>query len=389
MSIVLARGRFGSPASRVLSQVRWSGVVGREDLAKKTGLSASTVARTITTLLDARLIRERPDLAPEGAVGRPSIPVEIDPEHYVVIGCHIGRLTTTISLSDIQGKLVSRAGLATPGNDPAKLVRLAAQAVTAQLAKVPSRVALAAGLVAPWGDIAYEMEQTGVALEQLLGLPVETGDHIAAIAAAEFAARPAALPGTTAYVYARDTVGFAVANERPLGTEISRVGRLSHFPTMSELACQCGRTGCLQALVSDESIAQRARQAAIVRMPDIDLVIRSAHRGNAAAIDLLKERAAELGRIAAIVHDMVHPDRTILCGQAFTAYQPGLRTTLAAFAATSTLPTADVSFTRFGAGVQAIAAGNLALRHAYDDPTDVVGKYTSLRTDDRGRTAIC
>jgi predicted NBD/HSP70 family sugar kinase len=388
MSIVLARGRFGSPASRVLSQVRWGGVVGREDLAKKTGLSASTVARTITTLVDAGLIRERPDLVPEGAVGRPSIPVEIDPDHYVVIGCHIGRRTTTISLTDLQGKTVSRIGVATPSNDPSGLVRRAARAATDQLARVSNRVALAAGLVAPWGDIAYDMDETGAALEALLGLPVETGDHIAAIAAAELAARPEALPGTTAYVYARDTLGFAIANDRPLGIEISRVGRLSHFPTSSKRACQCGRTGCLQAVVSDESVAQRAHDAGIVRSREIDLVIRAALRGNPAANDLLIERAAELGRIAAIVRDMVHPDRVVLCGQGFTAYHPGLQSTLDAFTASSTLSAVEVSFTRFGAGVQAVAAGNLALRHAYDDPTHVVGSYRGLRTVDPDRTAI-
>lgn len=370
--IVLTRGRFGPPLSRVMTQVRRLGLVGREDIAKTTGLSASTVARAIATLVDAQLLRERPELVAEGSIGRPSIPVEIDPEHYVTIGCHIGRRTTTVSLSDLRGTVVARVGLPTPGGAPADLARVAAQQATTLLSQHPTKAAIAAGLVAPWGDIDHPREETGRALADVLGLQVETGEHIAAIAAAEYSARPQDLPGSTVYVYSRDTVGFAMANERPVGTEISRVGRLSHFPTGGSELCRCGRTGCLEAAVSDESVARRAHAARVVRAPSIDLVRRAASRGSETAHRLLCQRAQALGRIAAIVRDMVHPDRVILCGQGFTGYRPALSVALASFAATTTLPPTDVSFTRFGAGVQEVAAGTVALRRVYDDPLDVV-----------------
>ena len=94
VSIVLARGHFGPPLSRVLTQVRRSGPVIREDILRTTGLSASTVARALTTLTEVGLVRERAELVADGAIGRPSIPMDLDCDHYVTIGCHVGLRTT-------------------------------------------------------------------------------------------------------------------------------------------------------------------------------------------------------------------------------------------------------------------------------------------------------
>ena len=58
---------------------------------------------------------------------------------------------------------------------------------------------------------------------------------------------------------------------------------------------------------------------------------------------------------------MVDPDRVVLVGQAFTGYPPVLEDVVAALHERSVLGPVDVSFTRFGAGVQAAAAGAVAL----------------------------
>ena len=69
------------------------------------------------------------------------------------------------------------------------------------------------------------------------------------------------------------------------------------------------------------------------------------------------------------------PDHTrlrALVGQAFTGYPSALERVLAGFEATTTLPPLDVSFTRFGSGVQAAAAGAVALGPVYADPLRAV-----------------
>ncbi len=50
-----------------------------------------------------------------------------------------------------------------------------------------------------------------------------------------------------------------------------------------------------------------------------------------------------------------------------------MKVVIDSFNATTTSGPTDVSFTRFGAGVQAVAAGTIALRRVFDSPLEVVG----------------
>ena len=91
-----------------------------------------------------------------------------------------------------------------------------------------------------------------------------------------------------------------------------------------------------------------------------------------------------LGRVAAVVRDMVNPDRVVLCGQGFTGYPPALdviRSSLRRH--TATPRPIDISFTRLSGEIQAVAAGTVALRRVYEDP---LGVLLDEATDD-GRTA--
>jgi hypothetical protein len=70
---------------------------------------------------------------------------------------------------------------------------------------------------------------------------------------------------------------------------------------------------------------------------------------------------------------MLSPDRVVLVGQAFTG-DPGLLDEItAAYAARSALARpVPVSFTRFGADIQAISACTVALGPVLDDPLGCV-----------------
>ncbi|MGZ6816538.1 MAG: winged helix-turn-helix transcriptional regulator, partial [Mycobacteriaceae bacterium] len=92
------------PAAAVFRAVRSDGPASRDLVARRTGLSAATVNRQITTLISAGLIRERPDLTPSGSVGRPRVPLEIDHERYLTLGVHIGARVTSIVASDLRGR---------------------------------------------------------------------------------------------------------------------------------------------------------------------------------------------------------------------------------------------------------------------------------------------
>nr|WP_232523564.1 ROK family protein [Nocardioides sp. MAH-18] len=317
------------------------------------------------------MVRERRDLAPAGAVGRPGAPVEIDPTSYVVVAVHQGVLETTVALCDLAGRvLVSESRPHRQGApvDLDLLGRLAARL----LGESPGRVPLGAGLVAPWRDLGIDQHETGAALQDVLGLDVVTADHIAAVAAAEFIHRRHGTGGVTTYLYARNSAGFVMAVDRGSHTEVSRVASLTHFPAGTDVPCHCGHAGCLSASAGDQVLAQEAYAAGLVQRPEIEDLYQAAGAGSVQAVALLRRRARLLGRIAATVRDMVNPDRLILVGQAFTGYPPLLDEVVASFAETTRLPDLTPSFTRFGAGIQAVAAGTIALGPVYDDPLAAV-----------------
>lgn len=380
--MLLPLGLAGIPASRVMIQVRRSGLISRDELTRRTGLSASSVARTVTALAQAGLLRERSGRVAEGAVGRPTIPVEIDTRHITTVSCHVGRRSITVALGDLAGGVVDQTHFPYRGEPAADLTRRVAARVTGLLAANPGRLVVAAGLVAPWSDIQVDRGELTDHLSSALGMPVATDEFVAAMVEAESLARPEDWHGSTLYVYARDTFGFALAHQDNNGIAIASVGRLSHFPTGGASQCRCGRTGCLEAVASDQALAGAAQAAGLTDRPDLELVRALAREGNERARRLLGRRAERIGRIAGLVRDMVNPDRIVLCGQAYSA-DPWLHDRiLAAFDAQSTgSGSIDITFAKLSREVQAVAAGTVALRAVYAQPLD--GPYR--RTD----SAVC
>lgn len=358
----------------VLAAIRHHGLAFRDQIADHTGLSTATVARAVSDLTAAGLVRERTDRARTGSVGRPSVPVSLDDERHVVVGVHLGRRVITVSLTGVDGTVVAVSTVRASPAGVDELVNVVVARTRSMLARVPARRPLALGIVAPWRDVEYALDDVVDRLASETGLPIEAADHIQAIAAAEFARgrrRPA--DGVTLYVYARETVGFAVVRDGRLAHhDPSRVGRLAHLPTGSTARCPCGAVGCLEATASDQSLAARAYEDGLIDQPDIGALLGAARHGYPDAHARLVARAEVLGRSAAVVRDMLNPDRMILAGQAFTGYEESLDEVVAGFTRTTTLPAIDLTFTRFGAGVQAIAAGTTALRSVDRDPMGCV-----------------
>jgi predicted NBD/HSP70 family sugar kinase len=179
----------------------------------------------------------------------------------------------------------------------------------------------------------------------------------------------------TLYVYARETIGFAVAVDKGSVVEVSRVGSLTHFPTSTAADCACGRTGCLELVAGDAAVVRTAQARGWIEDARIDSVY--ARAADEEVLAVLRERARLLGTAAGVVRDMSAPDRVVLVGQAFTGCPPVFEDIRAGLD-TGVLRDVPVSFTRFGAGIQAIAACTIALVPVYDDPLAVVPRTTGI-----------
>jgi predicted NBD/HSP70 family sugar kinase len=226
----------------------------------------------------------------------------------------------------------------------------------------------------------------GPVLAEALGLPVSVASHVDAMAGAELLLGVRRLPAqssTSLYVYARETVGYALVIGGKVHSPASGPGTIAALPVHSELL---GGSGQLESTVSDEAVLVAARRAGIV--PDsgsmagpasnMTAVLRAARQGNEAARGLLAERARVLGEAVALLRDMLNPDDLVVGGQAFTEYPEGMNLVEAAFACRSVLPSRDIRMTAFGNRVQEAGAGVVSLGGLYADPIGAMRRAANI-----------
>jgi predicted NBD/HSP70 family sugar kinase len=373
------------PAGVVLDTARRAGSIFRDELVAGTELSHATVNRQVAQLLEAGLLRERPDLVPAGAVGRPRVPVEVDPDGYGVLGIHIGLRRTTLAAGDLRGRVLGAVEVPNPIGDPTDVLTLLIARLRRFGARWPERRMLRVGLVVG-GQLSadrsrlrhprlgWESAPIGEIVDRVAGSHVEVVPQVEAMAGAETLLARHPSRGTALYVYARETVSSVLTVDGAMPAPAAGLGTISHLPVGGTASCPCGGTGCLEVSVGEASVAAAAHRAGIVAEPSIAKVIAAAEGGHRAAHELLVERARVLGRGVALARDVFNPDRVVLLGQGFTGYRPGLAHVSASFAAASVLEPLIPKVSSLGPGLQALAACTAALRPVYVDPLGAMRK---------------
>jgi predicted NBD/HSP70 family sugar kinase len=392
-------------AASVFGAARLRGPIARDVIAQVTQLSIATVNRQVTALLDAGILRERADLAVSGAIGRPRVPVEVNHEPFLTLGIHIGARTTSIVATDLFGRTLDAVETPTPrGAQASALASLAGSArryLSRWHRRRPLWVGVAVGGVVDsttghldHSRLGWSDAPVGPVLAETLGLPVSVASHVDAMAGAELLLgvrrQPTPSPfdpllasaGTSLYVYARETVGYALSIGGRVHSPASGPGTIAALPAHSELL---GGSGQLESTVSDEAVLTAARKARIIPADGpastVMAVLRAARQGNQQARALLAERARLLGEAVALLRDMLNPDDLVVGGQAFTEYPEGMTLVEAAYTERSVLPARDIRVTAFGNRVQEAGAGVVSLGGLYADPIGAMRRVQSRRPE--------
>ena len=384
----------------VFAAVRQRGAIARDVIAQITTLSIATVNRQVTALLDAGVLRERADLAVSGAIGRPRVPVEVNHEPFLTLGIHIGARTTSIVATDLFGRTLDAVETPTPRGGQAQALASLAGSAGRYLSRWHRRrplwvgVAIGGVVDSVTGHVdhprlGWAQAPVGPVLAEALGLPVSVASHVDAMAGAELLLGMRRAPSPTAstlYVYARETVGFALVIGGRVHSPASGPGTIAALPVASEVL---GGTGQLESTVSDEAVLAAARKRGLIPAAGpsatMSTLLRAARQGDqpaaVAARELLEERARVLGGAVALLRDMLNPDDVIVGGQAFTEYPEGMQHVEAAFAERSVLPARDIRVTAFGNRVQEAGAGIVSLGGLYADPIGALRRSQNRRPD--------
>jgi predicted NBD/HSP70 family sugar kinase len=387
--------RRTATAAAVLRTILDHGPVARSTVARLTGLSAAAVSRQSTELAELGLVRERPVRRPRPAIGRPHVPVDIDTRSHLVGGIHIAVRHTTLVLMDLRGRVLAEQR--TPHRDPAAAAvladvgnRMAAFLDEHTCGRRPLGVGVATGgWIDPgrgvivrhtqldWRDVPAQ----GV-LEDRLGLPVRVESHSRALARAEqlIGSHHTRARTSMVHLFVGNVVDAAIVTGGTVhhGPR-SAAGDVSHLPvgsgrTLPGGLCRCGRTGCFQATVTEQALADHAASAGLLaeaRFPD---VVAALEADEPWAVALFRERARLVGRAVALLLDVINPE-ILVVAEAGIARRPQLLDELHAEVADRAHVAADprrrIVSSSFGTRTLGVAAGSIVLHEAYARPLEL------------------
>ena len=375
-------------ASAVLRTVLRAGPLGRTAISERTGLSAAAVSRHAAELLAMGLVWEPPEPDRRARPGRPRVPLDIDTSHHVAAGVHIAAPRLTFSLTDLRGRVIASERMPRRPYHGTVLRDIAARlpgflrrhaegcSVLGLGVATGGRVDPRAGVLVENAALGWRDVPLRRRLQSVVGLPVHVESHARALARAELLLGTADGGGDLLHLFVGNAVDAAIATGGILlqGHRYG-AGGIAHLPVPgSTEPCPCGRTGCLQATVSDRAVAERAVAAGIIPQPDLRLLLRAAREGDARAVELCRGRLRLIARAVRPMLDVLSPDAVVLT-EAATLHLPGLLSVV-----TRELDSAGdrVRASSFGGNTLAVAAAAPVLAAVYRDPL-------GLRTAGRSR----
>jgi len=368
----------------ILRSVLEHGPVARSTISRLTGLSPASVTDYCARFTERGLIREAAAPLRSGGVGRPHLPVDLDHSRFVVGGVHVAVPYTTVALLDLRGRVLAEKRLRHDRTEPGPVLANAADAITALLSGVPGRSALGIGVAAggwvdPDSGTIVEHPMLGwrdVAVREAVGartgLPVHVDGHARALVNGERLFGRARGSRSVLHLFAGNVVdaAFATHDQVHYGPR-SQAGAIAHLPlTGGAERCDCGRTGCLQAELSERTLCRRARESGVTDGSNPMHVVSAAAAGDPLAVELLTERSRMVGRAAGLLLDVLNPE-TVVVTEIGAIHREdcldALREAVGPERASAVVPTS------FADSVLAVAGGSVVLDVLYRDPLGSAG----------------
>ncbi|MFJ9106174.1 ROK family protein [Streptomyces sp. NPDC102405] len=384
-------GRSQTGAGDLLELVRSGRAVTRGALQQATGLSRATVGQRLDRLFRAGWLREGaggPVDSPLG--GRPSITLEFDDAHAVVLAADLETRHARACVLSLTGEILAEhsgalaiedgpdAVLGELGRWFAELLEKAghqAEEVCGIGLAVPGPVDLESGRVVQppimpgWDGYDIRGRLSGAFTEHTGTGPVPVlVDNDANLMA--YGEQRTAYPDCSAFVLVKVStgIGAGVVVDGSVYRGIDGgAGDLGHIrvPAGAEALCRCGSYGCLAAVASGGAVARRLAAAGVPAASGSDVrdLLASGHPEAAA---LAREAGRQVGDVLATVVTLLNPGVLMIAGDlAGTPFLTGVRELLYQRALPRSTARLEVVTSRLGERAGLIGAGALVVEHLY------------------------
>ncbi|HEY8581718.1 MAG TPA: ROK family transcriptional regulator [Capillimicrobium sp.] len=318
---------------RVIDVLLEEGVASRADIARRTGLSRTTVSSLVADLVERGLVSEREpvDGRDSAGAGRPPVLLALDRSAGAAIGIDFGHSHLRVAVADLSHALLAEAVREMDVDDSASDDFAAAVELVDQVlaeAGIPRDRVISVGMGVPgpilhatgtvgsgailpgWIDV-----DAGEEMQRRLGLPVvvDNDANLGALAEAMLGAGRGA----------RDILYLKVASGIGAGLVIDgriyhgaggTAGELGHLLVDEEgQVCRCGNRGCLETVAAAPRLLEQLSRThgAGLRLED---VVALAEGGDPGCQRVIADAGRHIGRAAAMCCNLLNPARVIVGG---------------------------------------------------------------------------
>lgn len=334
----------------VLASLRQGGRVSRAEVARRTGLSRSTVSTVVADLIRQNIVREAslsPDVNPGS--GRPGTPLTLNPTAGVVIGIDLAPGTLAAAVFDLgHNQLAMRlepidARTASLADLVHRIVGVVDELVAEAGVERSAIVGAAMGIPAP-------IEQSTRAVGQQSGIPAIVGTELETQLAARLGMPFTLENDANLNALAEWTSGVATGHSDAIYLELSEgigaglivngrlhrgargtAGEIGHTPVIPDgPVCRCGNRGCLELVAAVGAITDAVNEQ-LPEPIDIDQVVARATGGDPMCRRILRDAGSQLGTVVGSVCNLMNPTIIVVGGAlaaAWTHFEPALREAL-------------------------------------------------------------
>jgi predicted NBD/HSP70 family sugar kinase len=309
------------PSNAVALEVLINGPISRSEIARTLDLSAGSLTRLSTPLIDSGLLVEVGERL-DGRAGRPSRLLDVIPESRHFIGLKLTGEEVLGVATDLRASVLATAATTLSSREPASVIDAVAEVVATLGAQVPAVTAIGLGIGGRVGQgglvhsapfLDWANVELGAMLEAATGLPVVVDNDVTAFTEYErwFGA------GRNADRFAVLTVGAGVGYGLVIGGEVivdddAGIGLVGHWPLDPfGPVCASGHRGCAQSVLTQSAIVQGV-SAALDRQVGYDEALDLAESGEPGARRVVNDAGRGLGRLIAAVANLTMPELVVL-----------------------------------------------------------------------------
>ena len=308
----------------VALEVLLHGPISRSEIARRLKLSAGSLTRLTTPLVEQKLLAEAGEQV-DGRVGRPSQLLDVVPASRHFIGIKLMADGVQGVVTDLRANVKATRTLDIADRSPARVTETIAALVKdlRQQAREVTAIGIGAGaLIGPHGEVisAPFLEWTDVPLgtlvEKATGLPTLVENDLIALTEHEHWFGAGRGLDRFAVVTLGAGIGYGlVIHDRVVRNADHGIGLVGHWPLDPfGPVCAEGHRGCAKAVLTDAAISQ-AVTAALARPVGYDEALALAAAGEPAARRVVDDAGRGLGRLLAAIANLTMPETVVIGGE--------------------------------------------------------------------------